>query len=71
MLRANYDVSVSTRIDEETKNKLEGIALSKKQKLSELLREAITAFVYGPPTVEEFLAAKAEFGQKVGVAGND
>jgi len=33
--------------------------------------QAFTMAGLWPPTAEEFRAAKAEFGQKMGVAGND
>lgn len=43
--RANYEIPISTRIDKETKQKLDNIALAKNQKPAELLRDIIIEFV--------------------------
>ena len=53
MFRQNYDIPISTRVDDETKQRLENIALAKKQKLSELLRDIIIQFVEQEKTAFE------------------
>lgn len=77
MFRENYDIPVSTRVDQRTKDKLDELATRQEKKLAELLRDIILAALplsqetiqlgelLPPEPAEEFRQAKAGFAHDV------